>query len=514
MQHLELIEKKTIMLTVMAVLFFSAVNQTIVGTALPKIVSSLGGMEYFNWVFTIFMLSSSIASILAGRLSDHYGRKPFFIFGILSLILGSLLCGFSESMIQLIIFRGFQGVGAGIIISLSFASVGDLFHQKERGKWQGWLTSVFGLSSLVGPTMGGYISDHFHWNWIFWIFLPLGFIAFFVMIRYYPRQNITPSKLVIDYAGTAVFTLSISSLLYYISILGIEKASMQREGILLFGIIMLIWFVMIELKAEDPVIPLFLFKKNTFLVSNTVSFFLGMGMFGVIIYIPFFMQGVMQVSATDSGIVMMAMTLSMVAASTLGGNVISRTGSYRILGAVGIILMIIGLFLMSLMKMDSGIWDTFFRVVIFGAGLGTSFTVFTLSVQFEVEKQNIGVAVSSVQLFRQIGGTAGVAMFSGIFGSLMNERIQKMSSLLNSSILPESAKRLLSNPKILLNQNALYRMTEGQSGTVLEKIRESIFVLRENMGAVLNDVFLVSTYFLIFSLIISLFLKEVVLEEK
>lgn len=514
MQHLELIEKKTIMLTVMAVLFFSAVNQTIVGTALPKIVSSLGGMEYFNWVFTIFMLSSSIASILAGRLSDHYGRKPFFVFGILSLILASLLCGFSETMIQLIIFRGFQGIGAGVIISLSFASVGDLFHQKERGKWQGWLTSVFGLSSLVGPTMGGYISDHFHWNWIFWIFLPLGFIAFFVLIKFYPERNHTSSKLVMDYAGTAVFTVSISSILYYISITGIQKFSLQREGILIFGIITLVWFVMIELKAEDPVIPLFLFKKNTFLVSNTVGFFLGMGMFGVIIYIPFFMQGVIQVSATDSGIVMMAMTLSMVVSGTVGGNIISRTGTYKLLGNCGIIFMIIGLFLMSVMKMQSSLWDTLFRVVIFGVGLGMSFTVFTLSVQFEVEKQNIGVAVSSVQLFRQIGGTVGVALFSGIFGSLMNERIRKMSQMANMTQLPESAKNLLSDPKILLNQSALHKMTEGQSGIVLEKITESILVLRENMGAVLNEVFLVSAYFLIFSLIISLFLKKVVLEEK
>ncbi|MCB1193650.1 MAG: MFS transporter [Leptospiraceae bacterium] len=512
MQHLDLIEKKTIMFTVMAVLFFSAVNQTIVGTTLPTIVSSLGGMEYFNWVFTIFMLASSISSMLAGKLSDNYGRKPFFLIGIVTLIFASLLCGFSQSMLQLIAFRGFQGVGAGIIISLSFASVGDLFHPKERGKWQGWLTSVFGLSSLIGPTMGGYIVDHFDWHWVFWIFLPFGLVAFFVMLKYYPTKEEASEKLPVDYPGIVTFTAAISFLLYYLSILGLEPPSLKRESILFFGVFLLTSFVFLELKAKDPIIPLALFKKNTFLVSNIVGFFLGMGMFGVVIYIPFFMQGAMQVSATESGIVMMSMTLSLVFASTIGGNLISKTGKYKLLGAGGILVMVLGMFWMSRLHIDSSSWDTALRVILFGLGLGVSFTVFTLSVQFEVDKHQIGIAVSSAQLFRQLGGTVGVSLFGGIFGTLMNSRIQKLFQTMVSSNTSEVGRNLFLDSKILLNHHALQEITNGLTGGLLQNVSKIILALRKNMGGVLDDVFLISTGILVLAFIISVFLREVSLE--
>ena len=512
MHTLELIEKKTIMYTVMAVLFFSAVNQTIVGTTLPSIVSSLGGMEYFNWVFTIFMLTSSISSILAGKLSDTYGRKPFFIIGILTLSLASLMCGFSNTMIELIIYRGFQGLGAGIIISLSFASVGDLFLPRERGRWQGLLTSVFGLSSLIGPTMGGYIVDHFDWHWIFWIFLPFGVVAFFVLLKFYPSKKHIPEKLPVDYSGILSFTISVSLLLYYLSILGIKPFSIARESLLITGIVFLALFVYLERKAIDPILPPPLFYKNTYLISNVVSFFVGMGMFGVVIYIPFYMQGPMQISATYSGIIMMCMTLSLVSLSSIVGNQITRTGKYKFIGIFGVLIMLLGLLSMYFMNIDSSLLSIGFRVILFGAGLGIGFTVFTLSVQFEVSNRQIGIAVSSVQLFRQIGGTIGVALLGGVFNTLMGERKISLISGLSGGPSSDISKNLLNHPRILLDHQALKDLLMSADGESLNTLQSSILLLRENMGSVLNEVFLLSSGILVLALFISFSLKEVSLE--
>lgn len=266
MEHLHLRQKITIMLAIMASLLFASLNQTIVGTALPVIVTELGGMEFFNWVFTIYMLTSSVTAILVGKLSDIYGRKVFILSGLGLFMIGTFLCGTSTTMTQLILYRGLQGFGGGLIMSTSFASVGDLFSPRERGKWQGLLAAVFGLSSVFGPTLGGYIVDHFDWHWVFWIFLPIGLIAFILILRLFPKTDVGEKKK-IDYLGSLFLVLTIIPLLLAFTWAGNEYAwsSIQIVTLFSFSVLSLVAFLFTEKRAGKPRSSLVSVSKRCFL---------------------------------------------------------------------------------------------------------------------------------------------------------------------------------------------------------------------------------------------------------
>lgn len=348
MEELEMRKKVMIMIAVMTAMFFSALNMTIVGTSLPKIVAEIGGMDYFNWVFTIYALVSSITAALVGKLSDIYGRKIFILMGIGIFMVGGLLSGFSTSIIELIVYRGIQGFGGGMVMSTAFTTVGDLFSPRERGRWQGMMGGVFGLSSLFGPTLGGYIVDNLDWSWVFWVFLPIGFFAFFMIWKMYPHTEKRENEK-IDYFGAMVLSVVIFTLMLGFSLVGKDFAWNSPEIIGLFSISItsLILFILIESRVSSPIIPLDLFKNRVVAISNIVSFLLGMGMFGTIMYVPFYVQGVLGRSATTAGLVEMVMTISMVACSAIAGQFITKTGKYKALGLVGIAVMAIGIFLNS-----------------------------------------------------------------------------------------------------------------------------------------------------------------------
>ncbi|PMC40146.1 MFS transporter [Bacillus sp. UMB0899] len=513
MEHLENRQKVLIMIAIMSAMFFAAVNMTIVGTALPKIVSQIGGMEYFDWVFTVYMLTSTITAMLVGKLSDIYGRKIFILIGIGIFMIGAFLCGTSEDIIQLIMYRGLQGFGGGMIMSSAFTTVGDLFSPRERGKWQGLLGAVFGLSSLFGPTLGGYIVDNFDWHWIFWVFLPIGIFAFALILKLYPSQK-AKEKEPIDFLGSITLTITIVSLLLGFTWAGdkFEWASFQIIGLFSITIISLLAFIFIELKVKSPVLPLYLFKNSVFTVSNVAGMLMGMGMFGTIMYVPFYVQGVQGESATVSGLVEMVMTISMVSSSILVGNLITKTGKYKIFALLGLIIMAVGLILNSTLEVESSLTRLILQLIVVGIGLGVNMPVFNITVQNAVSHKYLGVATSAMQTFRQIGGTVGVALLGSVMGNKMANELSSTSQVENAPTPPpEMAETMaqLKNPQVLMDSEKLQSIQSQLPAEAVPYFEQFIQVLKEALNTSLTTVFTVSAGIIGLAFIVTLFLKEI-----
>ena len=419
-------QKIFIMIAVMSAIFFSAVNMTIIGTSLPKIVSQIGGFEYFSWVFTIYMLTATVTAMLVGKLSDIYGRKVFILIGIGIFMIGAFLCGTADTIFQLIIYRGIQGLGGGMIMSSAFATVGDLFSPRERGRWQGIISSVFGLSSLVGPTLGGYIVDNFNWHWVFWVFLPIGIFAFVLILKLYPRFERQEKKEPIDFLGSFVLATTIIALLLGFSWGGnqYEWVSFEIIGLFSLALFLFISLIFIETKAKSPVIPLHLFKNSVFVISNIGGLFLSIGMFGLVMYIPFYVQGVLGYSATTSGILEMFLVMGMVTFSIISGQLITKTGKYKKLAIVGLFIMAAMLFFHSFLTSNTTLINLIVLLIIFGIGMGLAMPVFQVTVQNSVKHKYLGVATGIMQMFRQVGGTVGVAILGTVMASQMKSQIE------------------------------------------------------------------------------------------
>ena len=360
----------------MLTLFLSSLDQTVVSTAMPRIIADLGGFDRFTWVTTAYLVASTTAVPIVGRLSDLYGRKMFFLGGIVVFLLGSILAGVSQSMNQLIVFRAIQGIGGGSIMALSFTTVGDLFSPAERGKYQGVVAAVFGLSSVIGPTLGGFITDNLSWHWVFYVNVPLGLPIIALFIRFFP--NIRPAQRTrrLDYAGMALLVLVVVPLLVGLSLGGVqfEWLSLQIVGILAFAAVMTVAFVFVERRAENPVMPLSIYANRVVSISLIAVFITGFGMFGSIIFIPLFFQGVLGASATSSGSFLTPMMLSMVVAATLSGQALSRLGGhYRIQGLVGIAVMTAGIALTSRVTAETSFGQAVAGIVVTGLGLGVTF---------------------------------------------------------------------------------------------------------------------------------------------
>jgi len=530
MEHLSMKQKVTIMVSVMAVLLFAALNMTIVGTALPKIVSSIGGMEYFNWVFTIYMLTSSITAILVGKLSDMYGRKPFILIGVGIFMIGSLLSGFSESIYQLILFRGIQGFGGGMVMSTAFTTVGDLFAPRERGRWQGLMGATFGVASLFGPTLGGYIVDHMDWSWVFWIFLPIGLVAMALIAKLYPVAG-SKDRSPVDYLGSVVLSAALVAML-----LGFTWADTEYEwlsapiiGLFAASILAFVWFIRIEQKAVSPVVPLHLFKNSVFTLSNIAGLLTGIGMFGLIMYIPFFVQGVLGASATTSGLVEMAMTLTMVATSVFAGQLITKTGKYKALALIGLVIMSVGIALNAFLGPDSPIYQVVINLMIAGIGLGCTFPVFTLTVQNAVEHKLLGVATATSQLSREIGGTVGVAVLGSVMGSIMASKLSGSSALPPMPTPDASAGattgaaasvgagagtganplEALRDPQVLMSGEQLEGIRAGLPEAMHPLFDQMLVVLKDALSSALSSVFLLCAIITALSVITTWFLKEI-----
>ena len=411
-------------------LFLGALDQTVVGTALPKIVTDLGGNDLYTWVVTIYLLTSTITVPFYGKLSDIYGRKPLLMIGITLFLAGSALSGLSQDMTQLILFRGIQGLGAGALFPISLAVIGDLFSPAERGKYQGLFGAVFGVSFLIGPWLGGFLTDNISWHWVFYVNLPIGIFSLIVIWRLLPNIRRAGASRNLDYLGALLFTGAVSLILIGLTN-KIDQASFtvhdwtewQVGGLIAAGLGLFAAFLAVEARAKEPIVPLDLWRNRTYVSSMLSTFFVSFGFFGAIIFLPRWFQVVRGESATASGYLMFPLLLGLIGGSIVSGQLISRTGKYRTLLVGSIATMAVGLVLMTQLSADTDLPMFFVWQFITGLGIGPTLAGFTIVVQNAVPFQKLGVATSNLTFFRQIGGSIGLAIAGTAFATALREQV-------------------------------------------------------------------------------------------
>ena len=398
----------------------ASISQTIVGPALPRIVAELGGMRHYSWLATAAMLVSAITVPIAGKLSDLYGRRPFYIAGLVVFMLGSVISGLAPNFWTLVVGRAVQGLGMGTLMPLSQTIIGDIVPARFRGKYQGIMGAVFGVTSIAGPLAGGAITDTWGWRWLFFVSLPVGLVALFVIVRFLHLPH-TKREVSIDYAGMVTLAVALVSILLATSFGGSTWpwASPQILGLYALGTAATVAFLIIETKAKEPVLPLRLFRSSIFTFSNIASFGVAMMMFGAIIYIPVFAQGVMGVNASQSGLILMPLMLGMIVMGMAAGFLVTKTGRYKEIILAGAALMTAGYFWLTRLGYGSHPLELTGAMTVFGIGLGLAMQQYTLVVQNNARRQDLGVATSSIQFFRNVGSTLGIA----IFGTVMSARL-------------------------------------------------------------------------------------------
>lgn len=521
---LQPLPKRQVVITmtgVMLALFLASLDQTIVGTAMPRIITDLGGFTRYTWVITAYIVASTITLLIVGKLSDMYGRKWFLTVGIAVFIAGSILCGISQTMTQLILFRAFQGIGAGAIMGLAFIITGDLFSPADRGKYMGLVGAVFGISSVIGPTLGGFITDTLSWHWVFFVNVPLGIVVIPLFVFFFPHLRTDFRKRKIDYPGMITLVLTVVPVMLALAFAGVNYNWLSPTilGMFAFSLVMFILFIKIESRSEEPIMPLSIFKKQIVSVSSIVIFFTGFAMFGAIIFIPLYFQGVLGASATTSGNFLTPMMLGMVVASIISGQLLSRAGGhYRLQGAAGLVIMALGMFLLSRMTVETSYVKAITNIVLVGVGLGITMPLYVIAVQNAVPHAVLGVATSTANFFRQIGAAFGLA----IFGSVMNKRfssefIAALPPQIKEVIPSEQLASLASNPLVLVSVEAQSYMkslfaTFGTQGAAL--FEQVLSTLREALNSALAEVFLLGIAVTIVAFIVNLFLKEIPLRKQ
>jgi EmrB/QacA subfamily drug resistance transporter len=501
-----------VLVAVMLGMLLSAVDQTVVGTAMPRIIADLNGLQHYAWVATAYLLGSTASMPIWGKLSDAFGRKRFFLLGMAVFVGASALCGQAGDMTELIGYRALQGIGAGAMMPITQAIIGDIFPPAQRARWTGVLMSVFAVATIVGPLLGGWITDNTSWRWVFYVNLPLGALALAVAAVALPG-HVALHKHRIDYLGASLLVGASVPLLLGFSWAGSEFAWGSWQVIALFAVSVLMWigFYMREMRAAEPVINPRLFTNPVFRVSAMASMMQSAAMFGAIMFLPLFVQGVQGRSATSSGIILMPLMLGAVVTSIGSGQVLAKTGRYKWLVVSGFACVTAGSFLMSRMTVETPPATLAANMVVMGLGLGVAMSSFTVIVQNQYPGNRLGEVTGGLQFFRSIGATVGMA----IFGTILNNRFH--AAMLENLPAPVraigggSGPETLSDPQVLLSDKASSALEEAfsrlgpQGGELFEAFMHAV---RLSLQFAIHDIFLLATAVGLAGLVVVLFLRE------
>jgi len=414
---------------ILVALLLGALDQTIVATAMPKILQDLNGLNLYTWVVTAYLLASTSMIPIYGKLSDLYGRKVVVLIGVVIFLAGSVLSGQSRSMLELIAFRALQGLGSAGIFSTAFTVIADIFPPAERGKYQGLFGAVFGISSVIGPWLGGFLTDNLSWRWVFYVNMPIGLIALlFILLQMPPLKPKLEKKVSIDWLGSGMLLVGIVPILLALSLGGNEFpwGSWQVIGLFVLGAAGIVAFYLVERRAAEPILPFDLFRNRTYVTGNAAALLVaGVAFFGAILFLPIYMVMVVGVSASAAGLTIIPLTLGLVVSSFIAGQLVSRIGRYKVVLLAGIALVFAGYFMMRGLTVDTTRAQVTWRMILLGIGMGPALPIFTLAVQNAVDPRELGAATSSSQFFRQIGATIGVAVFGTILATTLSAQLPK-----------------------------------------------------------------------------------------
>ncbi len=494
-------------------LFTTTLNATIINTAVPRIIGSLGHFDLLPWTFPAFMLTSTTSMPIVGKLTDVYGRKPFLVGALAVFLVGSVLAGFSQSMYQLIAFRAVQGLGSGMVMTLTFILAGDVFEPRERARWSGITAAILALSNVIGPLVGGTLTDHVGWRSVFFVNVPVGLTVMAVVLIGMPAINPSNEARRLDYAGVPLVLGTMVPLLLALSWAGKEFAWLSPQIMGLLGASLLaaiaLWYV--ESRAEDPLLPLSLFRNPVFSVAVTVNLILGFGLFGSISYAPTFVQGVIGSSATSSGFVLMPMAVAMTVSSLISGQLIYHLGRSRWMGTAGVGVVALAMFLFTTLDVDSVNLSISRNMVLVGIGLGMAMPVYRVAVQNTAPYRLLGAATSTMQFMWSVGNTMGVAIVGSIVNSRLGDHLAATTPLeVKESVPPETLKPL-EDPQAILDPTKFDAAREsflslGDRGADL--FDSAVLAVRSALAQSITDGFTFGFLMLVVALTVSLFLRE------
>jgi EmrB/QacA subfamily drug resistance transporter len=504
---------------VLLTIFFASLDQTVVATAMPVIVGDLQGLNIYAWVFTAYMITSAVTVPIYGKLSDVYGRKPFYVFGLSIFIVGSVLSGQAHSMLELIIFRGLQGIGAGAMLSMPRATIGDIFNPRERGRWLGVISTTFGLASIIGPFLGGWITDHFGWPWIFYINLPVAGLALAGTLYALPRVR-SEKQVHVDWIGTALLVLGLVPML-----LGFTWAGSQYPwgspviiGLFIFSVITLAIFIWAERRAQEPIIPVDFFKVRIFSTSNLIGFLMSVSMFGTLLFLPLYIQGVLELSAQNSGAILTPMMISFVIAALIAGQAVTLTGKYKSISILAGIVMVAGLFLFSRLKADTAYTMVIVDMLVLGLGLGALLPILNIVVQNAFPYQVMGIVNAAQQFVRSLGAVIAAPILGTVLANVFATQMRvNLSQTLKQAIsqLPAAEQMILSDPQSLTNaetQAAIQSAFNSFGTTGSQLYHQFISTLHQSLTAGIQQLFFIALIFGLAALLVTFFLPEIELK--
>jgi EmrB/QacA subfamily drug resistance transporter len=504
---------------VLITIFFGSLDQTVVATSMPVIIGDLKGFDVYAWVFTAYLIASAVTVPIYGKLSDVYGRKPFYIWGLAIFMIGSALSGQSRTMMELIIFRGLQGVGAGAMLSMPRATIGDIFNPRERGRWMGVISMTFGLASIVGPLLGGWITDTLGWPWVFYINLPVAALALLVSVLALPRVR-AEQQVKVDWLGSALLVIGLVPMLLAFTWAGSRYpwGSSTIIGLFTFSVAILALFAWVETRVSEPIIPMGFFKVPIFATSNLIGLLLSIGMFGTLLFLPLYVQGVLGLSATNSGVITTPMMISFVVAALVVGQIMTRTGKYKIIALVAAALMSVGLFLFSRLDANATWAEVERDMLVMGIGIGGLLPILNLAVQNAFPYQDLGVVNGAQQFVRSLGAVVAAPILGTVLSNVFSAQMtHNLAPSLRQALaaLPAAQQKLFTDPQGLTNaqtQAAIRAQFNafGSSGAAL--YRQFINILHHSLATGMQRVFGIAFIFGLAALLVTFLLPEIELQ--